>query len=90
MLHPGLSPFEGCLLVQSRESRIDAGIHMLFMRFDIAVIWLNSHFQVVDVQQAKRWQPMLLPKSPAMYVLEAHVDRLNDFQIGDQLSIANE
>ncbi len=74
-------------MVQDSESRVNAAIHMFFMNFDIAVIWLDRQKKVVDVQIARKWQPMLAPAGPARFILEAHPDRYADFNIGDQIEI---
>lgn len=74
---------EGLLLVGKRDSRIDSSIHMLFVPFDLAVIWINSALQVVDKVLAKSWRPAYFSKQPARYVLEIHPDRWGDFEIGD-------
>lgn len=76
---------EGLLLTEVSESRINTSIHMLFMKFDIAAIWINNNFQVVDAKLAKKWKLAYLPSQPARYTLEIHPSRLHDFQIGDQL-----
>jgi len=76
----------GLLLVQSSDSQINSSIHMMFMWMDLAVIWINSKFQVVDVVLAKRWKLAYLPKQPAKYVLEMNVTNLSDFNIGDQVN----
>jgi uncharacterized membrane protein (UPF0127 family) len=86
MLHPGLGNFEGILLVEDSESKINSAIHMFFMRFDIAVIWINSQFQVVDVQLARKWHPFYIPSASSKFALETHPDRVVDFRIGDILS----
>ncbi len=74
---------EGLLLVGTRDSRIDSSIHMLFVSFDLSVIWINSKMQVVDKVLAKSWRPAYFSKKPARYVLEIHHDRWGDFEIGD-------
>ena len=76
---------EGILLVQSRENRLDAAIHMLFMWMDIAVVWLNGQKRVVDICLARRWHPFYVPKAPASYVLELSPARLANFAVGDQI-----
>jgi uncharacterized membrane protein (UPF0127 family) len=86
MFLPGLGEFEGLLLVEDNESRINSAIHMFFMRFDIAVIWINSQLQVVDVKIARKGHPFYLPAAPSKYTLETHPDRFFDFRIGDILS----
>jgi uncharacterized membrane protein (UPF0127 family) len=78
-----LSQDEGLLLVGKRDSRLDAAIHMLFVSFDLSVIWINSAMQVVDKILAKSWRPAYFPKQPARYVLEIHPERWGDFEVGD-------
>ena len=82
-----LHPDRGLLLVQNRETRLDAAIHMLFVWMDLAVIWINSSYEVVDVRLARSWRPIYLPRRSASYVLELNVARLNDFTIGDRIDI---
>lgn len=76
---------EGLLLVQGNDSRLNSSIHMMFMRIDLAVIWINSEFIVVDKVFARRWKLGYLPKSPARYVLEAGVSYLPEYNIGDKV-----
>lgn len=74
-------------MVQTVEDRLNAAIHMLFMNFDIAVIWLDRNLTVVDAQFARRWRPAYTPSRAAKYVLEIHPSRLNDFQLNDRILI---
>jgi uncharacterized membrane protein (UPF0127 family) len=78
-----LSPDEGLILAGRRDSRLDSSIHMLFVRFELAVIWINSQMQVVDKVLAKPWRPAYFSKQPARYVLEIHPARWEEYQIGD-------
>ncbi len=87
MFKPSIQPNHGLLMIQPREDRMDAAIHMLFMRFDIAVVWASADLRVVDTCLARRWRPAYMPAKAALYVLETHPDRLDDFNIGDQLVI---
>ena len=80
---PRLSRDEGLLLVGARDSRLDSSIHMLFVSFDLTVIWINSDMQVVDKVLAKSWRLAYLSKKPARYVLEIHPERWEDYEIGD-------
>jgi uncharacterized membrane protein (UPF0127 family) len=75
----------GLLLVQERENRVEAAIHMLFMFCDLVVVWINTSLEVVDVQYAKAWHLSYIPKKPAKYVLELSQKHIHDFCIGDQL-----
>ena len=90
MLSSQIPKNHGLLLVQSKESKIDSAIHMFFMRFDIAVVWIDNCRNVVDVRLAKRWHPLYLPNKPAKYILETHVDQLGNFSIGDKLNFEYE
>ncbi len=74
----------GLLLVQGRSSRLDSSIHMLFVFTDLAVIWLDDDFRVVDKVLAKAWRPFYAPAKPARYVLELHPQHLKDFSIGQK------
>jgi uncharacterized membrane protein (UPF0127 family) len=74
---------EGLLLVGKRDSRLDSSIHMLFVPFDLSVVWINSAMQVVDKILAKSWRPAYFSREPAKYVLEIHPERWGDFETGD-------
>ena len=76
---------EGLLLVQKRDGKIDAAIHMFGVFIDLAVIWINSAGEVVDVRLAKSWRSVLAPKKPACYVLEINASRIDDFRIGERV-----
>ncbi len=78
------------ILDQKRDSRLDSSIHMLFMNFDIAAIWVNAAMQVVDTRLAKRWALAYMPKSPARYIIEGPVQLLDQFTTGDQLEFRYE
>lgn len=74
---------QGLLLVQSSDGKVNSSIHMMFMWIDLAVIWINSDYKVVDRVIAQRWKVGYFPKSPAKYVLETGVSHINDFNIDD-------
>jgi uncharacterized membrane protein (UPF0127 family) len=90
MLQAKITTNGGALLVEDGDSRMNASIHMLFMRFDIAAIWINSKHTVVDVQIAKRWRLAYLPAQPARFILEAHVAQAENFRIGDHITISHD
>ena len=90
MFRKRLEPDDGLLLVQGkRDSRIDTSIHMLFVPFDLTVVWINTDMQVVDKIIAKAWRPAYAPAKPARYILEIHPDRWEDYQIGDKVEFQN-
>lgn len=76
---------EGLLFVTNYEGRAHTSIHMLFVFFSIAVIWLDASGRVVDKQLAKPWRLAYAPAAPAQYFLEANTDLLDRVQIGDVL-----
>jgi uncharacterized membrane protein (UPF0127 family) len=59
---------------------------MLFMWMDLTVIWIDSSFQVMDVQHAHRWHPAYFSHKPARYILEVSAENHDRFRVGDQLS----
>lgn len=83
--HPPPSRDQGLLLVGRRDSRLDSSIHMFFVPFDLAVIWINSAMQVVDKVLARAWRPAYFSKQPAKYTLELHLERWGDFEVGDKV-----
>lgn len=60
---------------------------MLFMRFDIAVIWINRAHRVVDVRHAHPWALIYVPQRPASYILETHPSHLSYFRVNDVIEI---
>ncbi len=89
MFRSALAEGEGLLLVESRQSRIDTSIHMFFMRFPIAAIWLDARFRVVDTCLARPWRPFYAPRAPAQYTLETSPALLDKISIGDELTFEN-
>jgi uncharacterized membrane protein (UPF0127 family) len=80
-----LPPYWGLMLVQTRDSRMDAAIHMMMMRIDLAVVWINDAFEVVDVRPAYRWRSVIVPDQPARYIFETSLEYLPLFHIGDHV-----
>lgn len=86
MFRKRLEADDGLLLVQGRrDSRLDTSIHMLFVPFDLSVVWINTEMTVVDKVIAKGWRPAYFPAKPACYILEIHPDRRENYQIGDKV-----
>lgn len=76
---------EGLLLVGRRESRTDAAIHMFFVFFPIAAVWLDRNGSVVDAKLARPFRPFYAPTAPARDVLEGPPSLLDRVAVGDQL-----
>lgn len=80
-----LSSQEGLLLIQKKDDRMDAAIHMLAVFMDLAIVWINTNGVVVDLRLARSWRPIYVPQKPARYILEIAPERLADFQVGDKV-----
>ncbi len=89
MFRKQIAEDEGMLLVDPFDNRVNTAIHMFFMNFDIAAIWINSKNCVVDVRRAVRWNPFYAPSHPARFVLEAHTSQLKNFKPGDTVTFKN-
>lgn len=76
----------GLLFDEKRDGVVNTTIHMFFVFIDLGVIWINESGEVVDLCVAKKWVTIKAPKKPARYFLEISPDRLNEFQVGDQIS----
>lgn len=80
-----LKPDHGIIIVEKNESRINTAIHMMFMNYDITVLWLDKKMVIIDKVLAKRWVPYYGSKNPAQYVVELHQSKFSEYSIGDQL-----
>ena len=76
---------EGLVLVEGKESRINTSIHMLFVFFELGVIWVNSAGEVVDKALARPWRLSYAPQAPARYVIEGRPEILERVAIGDKV-----
>jgi len=85
MFRDSLAHDEGLLLVGNRESRWDAAIHMIGVKMDLAVIWIDEDLRVVDKILARKWRPLYIPGAPAKYILELSAERIDDFTVGEVL-----
>ncbi len=85
MFRRNLPADEGLVLAYPRESRIDTAIHMFFVPFPIAAIFLDRDGVIVDKQLARPWRPLYVPRCPAQYVLEADPGVLERVALGERL-----
>ena len=89
MFRSHLNLDEGLLLAIGRDSRADSSIHMFFVPFDLAVIWINSNKDVVDKVIAKSWHPAYFPAAAARYTLEIHPEHFNAYEVGHKVEFQN-
>jgi len=87
MFRRPLSEGEIYLFVLERESKMDAAIHMFFVSFPIAVVWLDGQKRVVGTVLARPWRPCYAPPRPARYFLEGHPSLLEKVHPGDEIGI---
>jgi uncharacterized membrane protein (UPF0127 family) len=80
-----LNPGEALILVKDNDSIANSSIHMFFVFFPIAAIWINKKGKVTSAQLAKPWRPYYASPEPACYVLETSPDFLNKIAVGDEL-----
>jgi uncharacterized membrane protein (UPF0127 family) len=85
-----LKPDHGIIIVEKNESRMNTAIHMMFMNYDITVLWLDKKMVVIDKVLAKKWALYYAPKNPAQYVVELHHSKFSEYSIGDKLILLNE
>jgi uncharacterized membrane protein (UPF0127 family) len=89
MFRRGLAEGEALVLVEAADSRTTTSIHMFFVPFPIAVIWIDSRGRVVDKTVAEPWRPFYAPRAPARYVLETAPEFVDKVAIGDELAFEN-
>jgi uncharacterized membrane protein (UPF0127 family) len=79
----------GLIIVENNETRINTAIHMMFMNYDITVLWLDKQMVIIDKVLAKRWVPFYSSKKPAQYVIELHESKFSEYSIGNKLILFN-
>jgi uncharacterized membrane protein (UPF0127 family) len=80
-----LAEEDGLVLVEKSDNRVNTAIHMLFVSFDLGIIWVNNAGEVVDTVVAKPWRLSYVPQAPARYVIEGHPTCLQGVKIGDHI-----
>ena len=78
-----LKPGEALILVKEKDSIANSSIHMFFVFFPIAAIWINQKGTVTSAQLAKPWRPYYASPEPASYVLETGPEFLDKISVGD-------
>ncbi len=86
MFRHGIGPDVAYVFVGARESIAEATIHMFFVFFPIAVLWLDAQKRVVDVALARPFRPYYAPHHPAQFFVEGVPGLLDQVHVGDELS----
>ena len=87
MFRRAIGEDEAFVFAESKESISLTSIHMFFVFFPIAVIWLDAERKVVDKVLARPFRPYYAPQRPAQYFIEGHPNILDKVQIGDRLEL---
>ncbi|HDQ34736.1 MAG TPA: hypothetical protein ENN14_00295 [Chloroflexi bacterium] len=85
-----LDPDTALLLVEARDGRANTAIHMFFVFFPIAAIWINDAGEVVDKRLALPFRPYYAAQAPARYVLEGDPQLLDMVEVGETLYLVPE
>ncbi len=85
MFRRSIADDEGLVLAESRSSIAATSIHMFFVPFDIAAIWLDDDARIVHTALAKAWHPYYASPRSARYVLEGPPALLGRVTVGEQL-----
>ena len=80
-----LGESDGLVLVEKSDNRVNTAIHMLFVSFDLGVLWVNDAGEVVDTVVAKPWKLSYVPQAPCRYVIEGHPQQLQGVKVGDHI-----
>ena len=84
-LRRDLAAEDGLVLVEKADSRMNTSIHMLFVFFDLGVIWVNDAGEVVDTAVAQKWRLSYVPQAPARYVIEGHPSIIEHVKVGEHI-----
>jgi len=85
MFRRKLKPAEGLLFEEKKESIVGASIHMFFVFFPIAVIWMRADGAVVDTVLARPFHLYYAPSAPAKYFLEGAPFLMDSVKRGERL-----
>jgi uncharacterized membrane protein (UPF0127 family) len=81
----GLKPGEALIITKAKDSVASSSIHMFFVVFPIAAVWVNSEGRVTSAQLALPWRPYYASPEPARHVIETSPDFLECVKVGDYL-----
>ena len=87
MFRRSIAAGEGLMLVEEHAGIAATAIHMFFVPFDIAALWLDDDLRIVHKTLAKAWRPYYASPRPARYVLEGPPQLLQQVAIGEQLHV---
>lgn len=86
MFRRSLDPDTVYAFVYDKESIVETSIHMFFVFFPIAVLWLDANRCIVDIVLAKPFRPYYASRQAARYFIEGAPSLLNQVSLGDKLT----
>jgi uncharacterized membrane protein (UPF0127 family) len=86
--HRPLRSGEAIILARNTDSVANSSIHMFFVFFPIAAVWIDGEGRVTCAKLAKPWRPFYASPDPARFVLETTPDFLSRIQVGDFVDFA--
>lgn len=79
---------EGLLLVSDKECKNSTTIHMFFVFFSLDIFWLDKELRVVDMaKNVHPFEPLIIPREKAKYVLEVPAGRISVDLVGEKLKL---
>ncbi|MCS7351341.1 MAG: DUF192 domain-containing protein [Anaerolineae bacterium] len=82
MFRRPLQESDGLFFVFPRSGRWETAIHMFFVFFPIAAIWLDEAGRIVHAVEARPFR-VYIPPRPARYLVEGPVNLLTHARIGE-------
>jgi uncharacterized membrane protein (UPF0127 family) len=76
---------EAIILANPKQGVTASSIHMFFVFFPIAAVWINEKGHITSTQLAKPWRPYYASPKPARYVLETSPEFLERVSVGDRV-----
>jgi uncharacterized membrane protein (UPF0127 family) len=80
-----MRPGEAIILAKEKDSTAASSIHMFFVFFPIAAVWVNGEGKVTHKALAHPWRPYYGSPEPARFVIETAPDFLERLEVGEYL-----
>lgn len=85
MFRRQLDADEAYLFDFGSESVVAASVHMAFVFYPIALVWLDRQRRVVDVRLAQPFHLCYAPRKGAQYLVEGTPGLLDRVRVGDRI-----
>ena len=78
---------QGIIIPLKKERISQAAIHMLFVFYNIDVLWLDNDYKIVDLRRNLKPFTFAKPRNRAKYIVELPADSTSNINIGTRLQI---